>query len=249
MRAKIVLYLLPIMVFLAAPVVAERSTATRLRKRYLELSQRQGELHRLQVKHGQLRDQLTEAERRGAAGDQVDPSLQSLAPGKWLPSAAWRNEGQATPRATLATVLWAAAAGDLPALQATLEFDDSAHAKAREFFALLSPGTRSQYATGEDVVASVLLTRIPLTEAQLMWLHQTDADHAVAALRLANPHPQSGPASADAATRESSQLSSRNRGRTEELPLHRTSTGWRVVVPASLVEHMAGALGAPLAKQ
>jgi hypothetical protein len=171
-------------------------------------------------------------------------------PGEWTPQAAWRNEGRSTPRAAVATFLWAAGGGDLREFQAVLEFDEATRRKARELFFGLSPVVRNYYASAEDLVAEVTAKNIPLTEAQLILLNQTDADHAIAGLRLASPERPSGPVSGRVAgtAGEPPQLTDRSAEKLVIVAMHRTDAGWRVVVPAVAIDRVARELAAPPAK-
>jgi hypothetical protein len=262
MRIKFTRALIPIAAFVAAAVLVGWLKGARGQGRQLEFRQRQEELRQLQAEHARLTDRLAEAGRRAAprpvvepAGDtprpEEPPAAPALLPGEWTPSAAWRNEGRRTPRATIATLLWAAAGGDVRTWRDTLEFDDATERKARELLAGLSPVVRSQYASPDDLVASVAMTKVPLTEAQLMWLHQADADNAVAGLRLAGAERASGSVfgGAEVTVNAPPRLSDQSREKMVVLSLHRTAAGWRVVVPATAIERMARELAAPVAKR
>ena len=165
--------------------------------------------------------------------------------GEWTPIAAWENEGRSTPRSTIATLLWAAAGGDLVMLKTALEFDDATRAKAREWFDTLPPATRTLYATPEDLIASVTIKNIPQTAAQLSWFHQSDAEHAVVGVLLETPE---APVSESDEILEPAQegappsLANQNPNRMAVLNLRRSVSGWRVVVPAAAIDRIANEL-------
>jgi len=258
MRIKFILLTL----FLAAVAggwLAEHAAAVRLQAQLTAVRDQRREHRALLAERDRLRRLLPEALHRAAAvpaatsGDEMTRAAVAapaapFALGEWRPSAAWRNEGQATARAAVATALWAAAGGDVPALQAVLEFDDASRLKAGELLATLPPAARNTYASPEDFVASVTLKNIPLTAAQVAWFHESDADHAAVGLLLASA--DRSPASAEAnpagATGEPPPMLSDPRvSQLAFLNLHRSATGWRVMVPVAAVNRIAGELTAP----
>lgn len=254
---------IPVAAFVAAAVLVGWLKGVGLQERHLALHLSQEELRRLQAEHTRLGDRLAEVESRrrsaprpsAVAREDVRPTEErpagpALALGEWTASTAWQNEGRHTARAAMSTLLWAAAGGEVRTWQEMLEFDDASRRAARELLAKVSPAVRGEYASAEDLVASVAMTRVPVTEAQLMWLRETDADHAIVGLRLANAEglAAAGPAAPDSALAPP-RLPDLNRDKMVVLALHRTASGWRVVVPAAAIERLAGELGAPLAKR
>ena len=250
------------LLLLAAMVVAtaiwfhERAVATELQSRFAALRQQEQRLSSLNAERDRLREQLLAAASQTSRAPTAvaDPELRRVeapvrpavfAVGEWTPAAAWKNEGRSTPRSTIATLLWAAVGGDLAAIQKVLEFDDATRAKARAWFETLPPATRSLYVTPENLVASVTIRNIPPTTAQLSWFPQTDAEHAIVGVMLAAPGlsvSEPTPIIDPSVGGTPPALAKHNANRLAVLALHRTSAGWRVVVPAAAIERMAEAL-------
>ncbi|HWA25371.1 MAG TPA: hypothetical protein VG734_06910 [Lacunisphaera sp.] len=263
MRTWLTLGMIPIAAFLMTAALMAWLKGARLEERHQALLRSQGELRQLRSEHTRLEARQVEVEarrRRAAAPATVAPSEirrteePSTGPafvvGEWTPSSAWRNEGRGTARAMVSTLLWAAAGGDLSVWRETLEFDDASQRRAQELFAGVPPAVRAQYASAEDLVASVAMTRVPVTEAQLMWLRETDADHAIAGLRLGNATglAAAAPPPAEVAPNPPPQSPETGIERLVVLNLHRTATGWRVLVPTGAIDRMATELKTPVAK-
>lgn len=250
------------MVVVGAIWFHERTTAAELTNRLAALHRQAGKLPGLQAEREQLREQLATAgsiaeEAPAATGNseahRAEAPVEStvFVMGEWTPATAWQNEGRSTPLATMATLLWAAAGGDLATLKTALLFNDEARAKALALFDTLPPVTRSLYATPEDFVASATIKNIPLTTAQLSWFHQTDADQAIIGVQLAARESRveaSAPSLEPAAVGAPPILVDQNRNRLTVLTLRRLSDGWRVVVPATAIDRIASELRAPPAE-
>lgn len=142
-----------------------------------------------------------------------------------LPASAWKNAGRATPEATVATALWAASAGDVEALAATLAFDGAARAHAEALFNALPETSRVQYQTPERLIALFLAKEVPLGAAQAgMAGNVVQPDVATVRLRL---QPVEGPA------------------KTVMLNLQRQDDGWKVIVPVTIVDKYGNTLKGP----
>jgi hypothetical protein len=253
MRTTLTFCLIPIAVFVAAAALVGSFRGARLQELHADLLRQRGSTRVQPVERARfplLSEEVRQAATRVPLGHSIQPPIPRFAQGEWTPSVAWRNEGRATARATVSTFLWAAAGGDLRVLQGILEFDEVSRRKAGELFVQLPPAVRNYYASGEDVVAGVTMKNVPITKAQLMWLHQADADHAVAGLRLASPEPQPdvSPAEPDVTTTSPPQLPDPGAQKIVVLSLHRTEAGWGVVVPASAIDRVASELTAALEK-
>jgi hypothetical protein len=173
-----------------------------------------------------------------------------LVAGEWAASSTWANRGQATAPAAIETMLWAAAGGDVASLAALLELEDATRSKAADLLARLPADARSAFGSPEQLIAIATVKNIPVTEAQVAWFHETDADHAVVGLML-------GHAEADPAT-ESTGRPTDDRGeqpppgrpdrsvsKLAYLTLRRAASGdWRLVVPPAAVDRIARQLGA-----
>ena len=73
------------------------------------------------------------------------------------PAGDYRDEGQATPLATLQTFAWACDRGDSERVASLLSFEGAARAKAVAFMATLPPAARAQW-TSPEAMAGALLT-------------------------------------------------------------------------------------------
>ena len=261
MRTSTVFRLLQLaaMVVVVALWFHERAVATELQTRFAALRKQEQHLAGLSTERDRLREQLHAAVQQTSGASAASTNRESsraavpvmpveFAVGEWTPVAAWKNEGRSTPRSTISSLLWAAAGGDLAAIQKVLEFDDATRAKARAWFETLPPATRSHYVTPENLVASVTIRNIPPTTAQLSWFHQTDAEHAIVGIMLVapmSPVPASDAILEPAVAGAPPSLANHNANRLAVLTLHRTPAGWRVVVPVAAVDHLAKFLGAP----
>lgn len=258
MRLKILLSSLAL-VAVAIGWIAVRSTGTRLDAELEAARDLQRELARLKAENARLRTQAPDTTRVAIAHRSLAeaarlrqeirqreeaPRPPPFALGDWTPASTWANRGVATPRATLETALWAAAGGDVAALSALLELDPATRAKADDLLAKLPPASRQTFADAEALIASVTLGRIPPAEAQIAWFHATDNDHASAAVLLrgadnlppASSHP---PATSNEIDRPPPMGPDNRSTRMATLSLHRSDSGWRLIVPASAIDRMA----------
>ena len=163
--------------------------------------------------------------------------------GEWMPASTWENRGRATPRAAIETVLWAAAGGDLASLENAFELDDATRAQAGALLARLPPEARGDYSTPESLIAGMATRNIPTSSAQLAWLHETDADHAIVGVLFPNldaTAPAADESTADGPPGEPPPLlKTKPIVRLVTLNLHRTGSDWRLVVPSSAIDRMA----------
>src|SRR6478736_4809377 len=226
----------------------ERAAADAWETRAAALTQEQQHLSRLQAERARLDEKL--AELTGVTAEPLTGALrvgeQPASPtkwqvGEWTSASTWHNAGRSTPRATLSTLLAAATGGDLAILRDALDFDDANRAKARAWFDSLPVASRLLYGTPEELVAGVTLSNIPPTHAQVSWLHQADADHAIMGLLLAEPASAapSPLAYQPAVGNFPPGLVGSSAYRVVVLDLHRTPDGWRVKVPATAIDRLA----------
>jgi hypothetical protein len=220
---------------------ALHARAESLRREERELARRQDERDRLRRELGAMETPAEAAVVRVTPAIETPPTAPTWSPGEWTRAEEWCNEGRATPRATVATLLWAATGGDLVALRNTLRFDDTTRALAQAWYESLPLGARSLYATPEDLVAAATLASIPPTQAQLSWLHQTDEDRAIVGILLAEPAttPQATPGYQPAVGNLPPTLTGASRYRVVVLNVNRTLDGWRVSVPATAIDRLA----------
>jgi hypothetical protein len=231
----------------------ERGVTAALQARADTLAGEERKLARRQNERERVRRELGAAgNSAGAPGVAVAPAAESppppppaWSPGEWMAAAEWRNEGRATPRATVATLLWAATGGDLVAMRNTLQFDDTTRRMAHAWYDSLPLGGRSLYATPEDLVAAATLASIPTTQAQLSWLHETDQGRAIVGILVAEPAAgaPSTPGFQPAVDNFPPMLTGPSRYRVVVLNLQRTLDGWRVNVPATAIDRLAKAAG------
>ena len=261
MRAKLLIFSV-LLVALTAGWFVERLAATRLAAQLGSLRFQHRELPALRAERNRLRSLLPDpirvaslrqtADERDKQVRQSDPTAQPVSAsrlfslGEWSPCASWGNQGQLTARTTVETLLWAAAGGDLMALGSLLEFDEVTRGKAAALHASLPPLSRTSFGTPEDLIAGILVSKVPLTEAQVSWFHQSDSDHASVAVLLAfsqgspiaaSTEPARSPANAPPALPENLTR------KLAVLTLHRTSAGWRVIVPQTAIDRIARELG------
>lgn len=169
-----------------------------------------------------------------------------LEPGEWSPAGDWRNRGRESPRATIETVLWAAAGGDLARLQEMIHLDDAARELAGGILDRLPAATRELYSSAEHLMAAYTSRSVPLSEAQLVWEQQTGEETAMVCLFVRNPDAAAttlpGPA-VDVADRPPPMGSPDFRTRAIYLSLENQGGAWRIVVPATAVQKIAADLG------
>ncbi|MEO7599514.1 MAG: hypothetical protein ABIV50_11320 [Opitutus sp.] len=257
MRSR--LTLLGIVIAVAAGCwIGMRVSSQRLHTQLDSLREQQREMLALESERARLRESLAAlnatAPGRGhlpgapvaSARSDSPPAAWSL--GEWTPCASWNNRGQATPRAAIETALWAAAGGDVMAMQSVLELDPAARSKAEELLNRLPPAARSSYVTPEALIASVTMKSIPLTAAQIAWFHEADRDRASMGVIFGTPERSpEAPVKLPANPRDNSPptLSDLRTSGIAMLTLHRSTSGWRLVVPVSAVDRIVAELGAP----
>ncbi len=260
MRPKVILTLILLAVgaAVAAGWWSGQATAARLQAERDALRRQRSELARLQAEHGRLRGVLDEAMRRAARREAeaarafppapVEPPVVAapthLVPGEWAASSTWANRGQATASAAVETMLWAAAGGDVASLATLLELGDATRSKAADLLARLPADARAAFGSPEQLIAIATVKNIPVTEAQVAWFHETDADHAVVGLMLG--HAEVDPATESTGTPTDDRgepppgRPDRSTSKLSYLTLQRAASGsWRLVVPATAVDRIA----------
>lgn len=167
-----------------------------------------------------------------AKGAPADPPAPAGA-GPVRPAGEWKNTGRLTPTATLETLLWAAAGGDLETLASTCWIPPAARAKAQSLLDSLPEAQRANYGTPEQLVAALTLAQVPVGAMQVVKVETS--------------------VNKDSPTTETSvievRLKSAEGGWQEKtLILFRNTTadaGWRFSVPVSAVESYLATLKAP----
>lgn len=263
MRLKLILTL----VLLAAGAVIGagwlegQATAARLQDEHAALRRRHGELLRLQADHERLRRSFLEAMQRASLREAEaartlppapveSPAVASpgLVQGEWAASNTWTNRGQATAPAAVETALWAAAGGDVSALATLLDLDEATRKKAADLLARLPADARSAFGSPEQMIAIATVKNIPVTEAQVTWFNEVDADHAVVGLLMGSAEDGVAAESTRGQTEGAGappMLSDQRLSKLSYLTLRRAPSGWRLMVPAAAVERIGQELGAP----
>lgn len=164
----------------------------------------------------------------------TDPKAPAGA-GPVMPAGEWKNAGRVTPAATLETLMWAAAGGDVDALAAACWVPPSAIAAVKVWLDGLTDEARANYGSPERLVAMLTSSHVPLGAMQVI-------------------KEEISPASGSSPNMETALLRVRLKstdGRWEDkgLMLYRntsTQEGWRFSVPASAVEEYLAMLKAPV---
>ena len=273
---KALLFLL-VLAALAIAWALNRAQGANLRAELASLRQENGQLAAARREHERLQGLLqlarTDRDRQTAASVVPMAPAKPAAPsrglelGEWRGPASWQNRGQATPAAALETALWAAAGGELGALQAMLHLDDAVRAKAEALRARLPAMSRAAYPNAETLLAAFATKSLPLGDAQLVWNHQANDHEAWACLFVKNPEHVPGAPRAQApmaATRDeaiaraAALREARAKGdappsapaneatRALYVVLQRSDTaGWRLVVSPTTVDRIAKELAGP----
>ena len=132
------------------------------------------------------------------------------------------------------------------AMQSLLEVDPTVKSKIEKLLAQLPAASRSTYVTPEALIANVAMKNIPLTEAQVVWYHESDHDNAAVGVLFARAEHSPEAAVKIAAGKQDNSPPSLSDNRTTQiamLALHRSSSGWRLVVPVAAVDRIAAEIG------
>lgn len=230
----------------------ERLESIRLEAELDLARETQRELRSLQTEHerlvakepaparvDELRRAATERDRLRA---ELDARRAAMVPpfslSEWVPSQLWENHGNATPSNAVETALWAAAGGDTYVLQSMLELDAEAMKKSSTLLSALPPELRGAFSSPQALIATVTTKNIPLGKAQVTWLHEFDQDHAVVGLVMAHPDgtPNAKPPTGAGVP---PMLPDDGKFKVVTLSLHRTDSGWHLVVPARAIDRIA----------
>ena len=253
MRTRPIVQILSLALIVAAGAIwlNSRATAAGLQARLAALADRNNAAGRLLQERDRLRSALADAtQRREAAATATLAATVPTAPppavaaawplGEWRSSREWRNEGQATARGTVGTLLWAAAGGDLATTTRIIVYDEAGRQQAQALFDRLSPADRQAFPTPEALVAGLTIQAVPTDAAQLSWFHQRDADHVTVGLLLGAPD-QAAPAEARVVPAQENNppmLLDRSATQLTVLSLQRSAQGWCIVIPAAAIERL-----------
>jgi hypothetical protein len=146
------------------------------------------------------------------------------------PAEEWTDVGQATPVATLESILWASRGGEVGRLGQLLNLDAAARQAAAELYASLPSEAKTEYKTPEQLVATMVSAEMPDDYTAFSTLPITDGKSPTTAL-IARVEDASGDQSNFA------------------LSFQRSASGWKMNVPAKAVQRFAAALVAKPAKE
>jgi len=261
MRARSLIQILSLAVILTVGAVwmKSRATAVALQSRLGALTAVRGDSARaLEQERDRLRAALAEANRRRQADavatsaapvppPPIRPVAHSLALGQWRSPREWRNEGQTTAQGTVATLLWAAAGGDVAAMVPLIAYDEASQIQAQALFDSLSPTARQAFPNPEALVAGLTLQAVSNSSVQLSWFHERDAEHATVGLLLSVPD-QAAPTEFHLMPDQDNNppmLAAPYSNQFAVLSLERSSLGWRIVIPAAAIQRLSHQLKPP----
>jgi hypothetical protein len=150
-----------------------------------------------------------------------------FAAGSKVVAANWRNAGTATPQASLETVLWAAAGGDVDTFANCLVFPDArVRQQAVALLERVPAELREQYGTPERVVAFLASKDVPLGAAEVTEWTEVRTPPTVVGVRV--------------------QVSAAD-GKAKDVNLRfsRQEDGWKLVVPGYAIAKYASIFKAP----
>jgi len=171
----------------------------------------------LEFKHAEVEglrmriEALKRSEARAEVGEAQDDTVEP----DTLPSSGWIYAGSATPRAAIESVLWAASHGDVDHLSQLLGLSDDVHSKADALFSQLPSAAREEYGSPERVVATLLAGSFP-KDATAMTIIDDQHGEQESDIAMRVDHSSNGP-------------------RTGKFSLRKTSGGWQLMVPASVM--------------
>ena len=192
------------------------------------------ELARLRDSQGttaELRAEIArlQAKTRTAEEKLAAVSVERFVPGAKVSTTEWRNAGSDTWMATLETVLWAAAGGDLDAFAGNLLLSNRTKSQAIALLEKLPSALRQQLGTPEKLVAFFATKDVPLGTAELIDQVEFQARtgptvHAF--VKMTDPD-----------------------GNTKDLRLRLTKAGnqWKLVVPEGVAEKCSALMKSPSA--
>jgi len=146
------------------------------------------------------------------------------------PAEEWTDVGQATPVATLESVLWASRGGEVGRLGQLLNLDGAARQAASELYASLPSEAKTEYGTPEQLVATMVSAEMPDDYTAFAIMPINDAKSTTTAL-IARVEDASG---------DQSNLA---------LSFQHSASGWKMNVPAKAVQRFAAALVGKPAKE
>ncbi len=104
-----------------------------------------------------------------------------------LPVRLWTNAGSASPTASLETVLWAAAAGDIAMMVRHFLFEPEASVQAAILFQKLPAADQARYGSPDRLIASLSAKNVPLGLARIIDLKTKQDGSVLLATELSEP--------------------------------------------------------------
>ena len=138
-----------------------------------------GEVEQLQSDPGELarlKEELTRLKERaakkmvsanGEKGTSADPAA-PVGAGPVVTAGEWKKAGTASPAATLETLMWAAAGGDIEAMVGAIKLDYNCRLAANAALAEMPEALRATYGTPERLVALLTMPNVPLGAMQVI---------------------------------------------------------------------------------
>jgi hypothetical protein len=236
--------------------MGEKFSADRMAAELTRLRQQHDEISRLLHERDRLFQRRNDAEKLEIAQlEEAAPATPSIAArqeaklrvamplGDWVGMQGWGFRGQATPQASIESALWAAAGGDVATLKQLLFVSDEARTAAAALWASLPASSRTAYQGPDDLISALTIKRIPLGEAQLVWLNQNGPDNATACVFIKDPlNPIGAYDPAPVSQAEGSrppQLAPDEKSVAAYLALQREGDRWRLVVPPAAIGALA----------
>lgn len=240
--------------------VCEKFSAGRMTAELIRVRQQHAEMTGLLRERDRLSQRLNDAETlEKTPQEQTVPaiptnaakrevSLRATMPlGDWLGVRNWGFRGQVTPQATIESALWSAAGGDMATFKQLLFISGETRRAATELWASLPASSRTVYPSPDDLISALTIKRIPLGEAQLVWLNQNGPENATACVFLKDPVSPIGTHESEPVPKEADkvppQLPADPNTKLAYLSLQREGNRWRLVVPLVAIESMARELG------
>jgi hypothetical protein len=138
-------------------------------------SGREAELDRARAELESLRREVA------AAPKSVTPAetgAERFAKGSKIPAGEWKNVGNATPQATLETVLWAAAGGDIDTFAANLMLmNGNTRRAAQALLDSLPADARDRYRTPELLLAALTVPDVPIGGIEIREWGEVDPEN------------------------------------------------------------------------
>ena len=190
------------------------------------------ELERLRADHAaipRLRSEIEALRTRAQTAVEKAKLSERFEAGSKVPYGVWRNAGTATSKATLETVFWAAAGGDIDQFARCLLLPEGRiRERAVALLGNLPAAIRGQYGTPERLVAFFAIRDVPLGIAQVARWDESPAAPSSAQVQV--------------------QLSSAD-GQLKDLILRLSQQGaeWKLVVPEGAISKYSAMLKGKLA--